>query len=93
MRVANVVVSVSVVHLGRARCGQARRGRGSPGRACRDRDRLDEDATASVVTKSVTAAIAVARDPLEMVAAELQTLPFRGIERQTHGRGDPIVDS
>ena len=34
-----------------------------------------------------------ARDPLEIVAAEPQTLPFRGIEMQFHGREDPIVDS
>ena len=39
------------------------------------------------------AAPALARDPLEMVAVELQTLPFRGIKRQFHEQEDPIVDS
>ena len=34
-----------------------------------------------------------ARDPLEMVAVDLQTLSFPGIKRQFHGRRDPIVDS
>ena len=39
------------------------------------------------------AAPVLARDPLEMVAVEPQTLTLRGIERRFHGRGDPIVDS
>ena len=38
------------------------------------------------------AAPVLARDPLEMVALEPWTLPLRGIERQFHGWGDPIVD-